>query len=393
MTFGQLCDWFFTSIAPNKIRDRTQDNYTNALNLYVLPTFRNTKIKDMTAARIDTLFTDLSKRGGVSELVKLRDGSKLPEWVKNKSVKTAKEMGVSDVALRKAVRGETLRAEIAEKIASYYDLKTPDIFDIVSSEKPLAPSVIHTIVTAMSSIFQSAYKAGIVKENLLRRTTPPRAPGKATETVFLDEEQARQFLGILDAQPQGTYKAAFFVLLYVGLRSGELRALHWRDIDLDGGVLYIRHGLYHKNKQYQLTPPKNNSSIRALKMPQDVIDVLTEYRAWQDGQRAILGTYWHDNGIVFPNTKGEYLDGQSFNKKLKQLIAGTGLPDIHVHSLRHTTASLLINNHETAATVSAQLGHASIDTTNRVYVHSFKAAQAAAAVGLQTLLRKTHSTG
>ena len=76
------------------------------------------------------------------------------------------------------------------------------------------------------------------------------------------------------------------------------------------------------------------------------------------------------------------------NKRLKKLLEGTGLPDIHVHSLRHSCASLLINNHETAATVSAQLGHASIDTTNRVYVHSFKAAQAAAAVGLQTLLRK-----
>jgi len=77
-----------------------------------------------------------------------------------------------------------------------------------------------------------------------------------------------------------------------------------------------------------------------------------------------------------------------FLKKLKQIIAGSGLPDIHVHSLRHSCASLLINNHETAATISAQLGHSSIDTTNRVYVHSFKAAQAAAAVGLQTLLRK-----
>jgi integrase len=174
----------------------------------------------------------------------------------------------------------------------------------------------------------------------------------------------------------------------VGLRSGELRALHWEDIDLGGGVMYIRHGLYEKGGQYQRTLPKNNSSIRALKLPQDVIDVLTDYRAWQDEQRAALGSLWSDSGIVFPNTKGNCLDAQSFNKKLKQLIEGKGLPDIHVHSLRHTTASLLINNHETAATVSAQLGHASIDTTNRVYIHSFKSAQAAAAVGLQTLLRK-----
>jgi integrase len=123
-------------------------------------------------------------------------------------------------------------------------------------------------------------------------------------------------------------------------------------------------------------------------LPQDVLDVLQEYRTWQAEQAAALGSLWTDNGIAFPNTKGGYLDAQSFNKKLKQLIAGHDLPNIHIHSLRHTTASLLINNHETAATVSAQLGHASIDTTNRVYVHAFKSAQASAAEGLQTLLRQ-----
>jgi integrase len=257
-----------------------------------------------------------------------------------------------------------------------------------SAKKPLSPHCVHGVVTVLSSIFQSAYKAGIVEENPIRRTTPPKYEGKATSAAFLDEEQARQFIELLDEQPQGTFKAAFFVLLYVGLRSGELRALHWEDIDLGGGLLYVRHGLYEKNGEYTLTPPKNNSSIRALKLPQDVIDVLTDYKAWQDEQAAALGSRWVDNNIVFPNTRGGYLDGQAFNKKLKQIIAGTDLPNIHLHSLRHTTASLLINNHETAATVSAQLGHSSIDTTNRVYIHSFKAAQAAAAVGLQTLLRK-----
>jgi integrase len=352
-----------------------------------MPTLRNTKLKDLTAARLDLLFADLGKGGGVGETVRLKEDSSLPELVKNKMVKTAKAMGVSDVALRKAVKGETLRSDTTKKIAAYFGVKTSQMFDTVSGQKPLNANGVHAVVTPLSSIFQSAFKAGIVKENPIRRTTPPKHGGKATSSAFLDEEQARQFVALFDEQPQSTFKAAFFVLLYVGLRSGELRALHWNDIDLDGGVLYVRHGLYEKNGAYTLTPPKNNSSVRALKLPQDVIDVLTDYKAWQNEQTAALGTRWTDNGIAFPNTTGRYLDGQAFNKKLKQIISGSGFPDIHVHSLRHTTASLLINNHETAATVSAQLGHSSIDTTNRVYVHAFKATQAAAQ-GLQTLLRK-----
>jgi integrase len=392
MTFSQLCDWFFSTIAPNKIRERTQDNYQRYLRCHVFPTFRNTKLKDMTAARLDNLFAELSKSGGVVEMVTVKEDSPLPDLIKNKMVKTAKEMNVSDVALRKAARGEEIRADIAAKIAGHFNMTTAQLFNTASADKPLAASCVYGVVTCLSSIFQSAYKAGIMKENPIRRTTPPRRQGKATEGIFLDEEQSRLFLSLLDDMPQSTYKAAFFVLLYVGLRSGELRALHWNDIDMDGGIMYIRHGLYEKSGAYHRTLPKNNSSIRALKMPQDVIDVLTEYKIWQDEQITARGTLWHDGGIVFPNTRGKYLDGQSFNKKLKQVIAGHGLPDIHIHSLRHTTASLLINNHETAATVAAQLGHGSIDTTNRVYVHSFKAAQAAAAVGLQTLLRRTAAT-
>jgi integrase len=391
MTFGQLCDWFFTSIAPNKIRERTQDNYKRALNSYVLPTFRNAKLKDMTAARLDILFADMQKGGGVGALVRLREGSPLPELVRNKSVRIAKEIGVSDVALRKAVCGDKLRAETAGKIASYFKMEITDMFVTESAHKPLSTHCIHTIVTVLSSIFQSAFKAGIMKENPIRRTTPPRALSKATESAYLDEDQAQRFLDILDAQPQGTYRTAFYVLLYVGMRSGELRALHWEDIDLDGGVMYIRHSLYDKLGEFLLTDTKNASSCRVLKMPPEVVEILKEYKQWQAAQAVALGSQWEDNDIVFPNIHGGYLDGQSFNKKLKQLIAGQNLPDLHMHSLRHSCASLLIHNHETAATVAAQLGHGSIDTTLRVYVHSFKAAQAAAAVGLQTLLRKRKS--
>ncbi|MDR1775430.1 MAG: site-specific integrase, partial [Actinomycetes bacterium] len=280
-----------------------------------------------------------------------------------------------------------IKASVAAKIAAYYKKPVSELFEPIPMDKALSGVTIHSVYTALSSIFQSAYKAGIVKENVLRRTTPPPTKSKAIEGIFLDEEQARDFLALLDEQPQSTYRAAFITLLYMGLRSGELRALHWEDIDLNRGLLYIRHGLFYKDGEFIRIPPKTASSIRVLKMPRDVINTLVEYKAWQQEQIDYLKAVWNDKGIVFPNTTGGYLDGQSFNKKLKKLIADSGLPDIHVHSLRHTCASLLINNHTTAATVAAHLGHSSVDTTNRVYVHSFQSAQAAAAEGLQAILR------
>lgn len=390
-TLGQLCTWFFDVIAPNKIRERTIANYRNVLNLHVLPTLRNIKLKDLTAARFDTLFANLSKGGSTKEYFKLREDSPLPDWIKNKLVKTAKEMGISDPSLKKVIYGDKVKTSIADKIAAYYGKRLMEMFEPIPENKALSGTTVHSVYTALSSIFQSAYKAGVIKENTLRRTTPPPTKSKAVEGVFLDEEQAREFLTLIDEQPQSTYRAAFITLLYMGLRSGELRALHWDDIDLERGLLYIRHGLYYKDGAFTLTPPKTASSVRVLKMPQDVLNTLAEYRVWQDEQIESLKTVWSDNGIVFANTTGGYLDAQSFNKKLKKLIADSELPNIRVHSLRHTCASLLINNHTTAATVAAHLGHSSVDTTNRVYIHSFQSAQAAAAEGLQTILRKTAS--
>lgn len=390
-TLNTLCDWFFAAIAPNKIRERTIINYKSVLNLHVLPTLGNIKLKDLTAARFDVLFANLSKGGSSRESVKLRKDSQLPKLVKNKLVKTAKQIGISDPTLKKAIDGGNIKASVATKIAVYYKMPVGELFEPIPADKALSATTVHSVYTSLSSIYQSAYKAGIIKENTLRRTTPPPAKSKAVDGVFLDEKQAQKFLVLLDEQPQSTYRAAFITLLYMGLRSGELRALHWDAVDLNRGLLYIRHGLYYKDRAFVLTPPKTASSVRVLKMPQDVIDTLTEYKAWQDEQIEKLKYVWSDDGIVFPNTTGEYLDGQSFNKKLKRLIADSGLPNIHVHSLRHTCASLLINNHTTAATVAAHLGHSSVDTTNRVYVHSFQSAQAAAAEGLQTILRKTAS--
>lgn len=387
-TLGSLCDWFFDAIAPNKIRERTIANYKNVLNLHVLTTLRNIKLKDLTAARFDTLFANLSKGGTTIEYFKLREDSLLSDWVKNKLVKTAKEIGISDPSLKKAIEGEKVKASIAYKIAAHYDKRLLEMFEPIPAYKALSGTTVHSVYTALSSIYQSAYKAGVIKENTLRRTTPPQPKSKAVDGVFLDEEQARKFLALLDEQPQSTYRAAFITLLYMGLRSGELRALNWNDIDLERGLLYIKHGLYYKNGIFTLTPPKTASSVRVLKMPLDVLNTLSEYKAWQDEQIEILRAVWSRKDIVFPNTTGGYLDGQSFNKKLKKLIADSGLPNIHVHSLRHTCASLLINNHTTAATVAAHLGHSSVDTTNRVYIHSFQSAQAAAAEGLQTILRK-----
>ena len=81
---------------------------------------------------------------------------------------------------------------------------------------------------------------------------------------------------------------------------------------------------------------------------------------------------------VFTNGAGNYYIGTNLNVRLKKICRKAGLPDIHVHSLRHTHASLLINSNVTARVIADRLGHSTTKTTLDTYSHVFAESEAKA---------------
>ena len=86
--------------------------------------------------------------------------------------------------------------------------------------------------------------------------------------------------------------------------------------------------------------------------------------------------------------KGSYLCGADLNAKLKKICKANGLLDIHLHSLRHTHASLLINSDVSAKVVAERLGHADIKTTLDIYTHIFEKTRAKAMKSIELQLFK-----
>lgn len=93
-------------------------------------------------------------------------------------------------------------------------------------------------------------------------------------------------------------------------------------------------------------------------------------------QRFKAAGAWKVPDAVFTNGAGNYLIGSNLNMRLKPICKKAGLPPIHIHSLRHTHASLLINSNVTARVVADRLGHSTTKTTLDTYSHVFAESEA-----------------
>jgi len=183
-------------------------------------------------------------------------------------------------------------------------------------------------------------------------------------------------------------------LLYVGLRKSELHGLQWGDLDFNSGVLRIERELQYLQKQgLHVRPPKNASSIRAIKLPAALIATLRYYRAWQSRQAKLVADRWKENDWMFTDEFGSPRHPDSLPKQFKQFLSRAGFtPEeaatIHLHTLRHSCATFLIAARVDIRTVSNRLGHAQTNTTLNTYSHALRQADEAAAEALEFTLNR-----
>ncbi len=136
----------------------------------------------------------------------------------------------------------------------------------------------------------------LVDRNVATLVDPPRA--KRPTIRPLEPHEARLFL---DSLHGNRLEALYSVALALGLRQGEALGLQWRDIDLDAGVLKIRHQLQRINQKLTLVEPKTERSRRALVIPPSIGAQLREHAKRQLAEKLWAGTKWTENDLVFAN--------------------------------------------------------------------------------------------
>lgn len=238
----------------------------------------------------------------------------------------------------------------------------------VLQAKQLKPTYIQMIHSVLNMTLQEALKQKRIASNPCLLAEIPQT--RLEEMKFLTLEQAQH---LLDTAKGHKLEVIITIAVLTGMRESEILALHWEDINFNKGTIYVHRSVSYKNvdgkghvREEKL--PKTNAGIRFIPMPQILIDILKAHHTRQIEQRWKAGQSWANKGLVVCSRTGNYLFAQHVIDDFYKLLVMAGLPDIRFHDLRHTAATIMLEQGVDIKTLQKILGHSNIQTTLR-YVH------------------------
>ena len=219
-------------------------------------------------------------------------------------------------------------------------------------------------------IFAQAIKEGLLTRNVADMATPPSVPRR--ESKHSDVEDVKKLLNVLVKAPL-KWRCISNLLIATGARRGEIMGLEWQDIDFKSSKITIRNNLlYTPEKGVYISTPKSGET-RTVTIPDSVVRLLVLYKAEYDDLKEGFGDDWYsDMNFCFVADYGRRMHPDSITHWLKKFTKKNELNHVSPHMLRHTQASILINQNVDIVTISKRLGHASPTTTQKIYAHEIK---------------------
>lgn len=330
----------------------------------------------------------------------------------------------SEDVLRKLVVPELGHLKLAKiqplHIQRFYDALIRNGYTMNGKHRDYKTNTLRRIHHVISSTLNIAVRWQLIDSNPCTRVSPPKVDQEESSVKCFSLEEAQTFLEYLDEEyvvhnggklkSDGSttgdifdtrrvplqMKVFFYLALFGGFRLGEMIALTWDDVDFQNNIIRITKSTA-KTKSGQVTKrPKTHTSIRNVTLPVDVMDLLKVHRKEQYKYRLSIGSYWQGENYLFTQSDGRQMNICTPNHTFKKIIHryngsaadGQQLPDISLHGLRHTSATLLIAQNIDVRTVSGRLGHAKCSTTMNIYAHALKKQDEIAAESLGNLFSK-----
>ncbi|MFX4294513.1 tyrosine-type recombinase/integrase [Streptomyces bohaiensis] len=231
--------------------------------------------------------------------------------------------------------------------------------------KRLSPLTLTYIHSVLKSALEHAVREEEIPRNVARNVRTGTSRPRRFEPLTTDE--ARQFLTSACGH---RLRALFELALHTGLRKGELLGLRWEDLDLDAGTAAIRRTLQRTSTGGLTTlPTKTRASERRIALPARCLQSLKVHREQQQRDRDAAGTEWQHSGHVFTTAQGGSIDPTNLTRAFNTLLRKASLRRIRFHDLRHSTATLLLEQGVELVVIKELLGHAHIGVTATVYAH------------------------
>lgn len=225
--------------------------------------------------------------------------------------------------------------------------------------KVLTGATVNKLYRAMFSIFAQAKRDGRISENPLATAKAPKVD--TVERKALTPEQIASVLDRLDQMPMTARTMTVRIILMLGLRRGEVCGALASDLDLDAGVLHVRHAI--KERDGSIGGPKSASGVRTLPIPPRLAEDLSEWLA----VRKACG--WGDAPTLCCNEYGRVMRPQLLQKWWNRTRGELGCEGFTLHELRHSNLSMMARHMPSAFDLQKWAGWSSLEPA-RVYIHA-----------------------
>lgn len=226
----------------------------------------------------------------------------------------------------------------------------------------LSSSSICNIRANLHSCFEFAVEYGLIDNNPINLIKSPKIIQNEVETFNLDERKKLEKYLIDNFN---IHTIGFYIMFYSGLRLGELVALKWENVDLNNRFIKIEGSMnIYKSKktnkwEYFNDTTKTNNSNRIIPIPFHLIEIFNKIKALNI-----------DSPFVLANSKGECILPRNYRPRFLNILSKLNIRPRKIHAIRHTFATTMIENGMNVKTLSIILGHANINTTINIYLHS-----------------------
>ena len=271
------------------------------------------------------------------------------------------------------------------------NLKPQDIQDFYQSlfaDGVVANTVIH-YHALLRRAFQQAFKEERIDANPFDRV------GRPKKNKFHGENYTQEeLLTLLHLARGDVIYPAILLAGAMGLRRSEALGVRWSRIDWEKRTVLLDTKIveYRENGKKKVEPVeemKNKSSRRTLPLPDPVVEMLQVQKEHREVYRKMFQGSYNAQYLdyVCVNQLGELLRPSYVTDHFRELLEKYGLRHIRFHDLRHTFASLLINQDVPLINVSNFLGHSDLSTTANIYAHLDKASKQASAAVISDILQ------
>ena len=276
----------------------------------------------------------------------------------------AKEIGISDSTLYSCREGNNILRSKAEKICEYFGEDLSSMFERAEcSTRRLSSTYMNSHITFIRSVLSQAVRENVLKFNPADSTR--KFKGVVREQSVLSINELRNICDLLSSDDDLEMVAFTMLLIFTGARNGEICGIRWENVNFKTSEIFLCNNLHQVTGEGVIEGPLKNKGNRLISVDPGVMEILMR---WKEKQQEL----WPGSEYVFTGKNGTHMYPTSPAKWLRGFSDDHDLPYIHPHMFRHSHASILIAEGEDIATVSKRLGHTSISTTTKIYLHPLK---------------------